>query len=99
MVVDLGELYSRNAAVALRAQGDGARGVRDVRVSLPIPDGAVGLYLLLDNDAPCWRLLSAALAGCRRMSQQADDLWPIFFFPAAADCAFATFVPGKGLLS
>ena len=39
------------AAVASRAQGDGACGVRDVRVSLPIPEGAAHPYLLLDQYA------------------------------------------------
>jgi hypothetical protein len=48
------------AAVALRAQGDGARGVLNAGVSLPIPEGAMDLCLLLDKDAPSWRLLSAA---------------------------------------
>jgi hypothetical protein len=48
------------AAVALRPQGDGARGVLDVDVSLPIPEGAVDLYLLLDQYAPFGRLLIEA---------------------------------------
>ena len=43
MVVDLGELYSRNRRGSPVASRDGARGVRDVRVSWPIPDGAVDL--------------------------------------------------------
>jgi hypothetical protein len=46
--------------VALPAQGDVARGVRNIRVPLPIPEGALDLYLLLDKDAPWRRLLSAA---------------------------------------
>ena len=42
------------AAVALRAQGDGARGVRDVQRTLTHPGaaGAAHLYLLLDQYAP-----------------------------------------------
>ena len=58
------------------------------------------LYLLLDKDAPCWRLLSAAIwpgvDGC--LSKQ-TTYGQFYSFSGAVDCAFATFVLGKGLLS
>jgi hypothetical protein len=41
-----------DAAIVLRAQGDGARVVLDVGVSLPIPEGAARVYNPLHQYAP-----------------------------------------------
>ena len=67
------------AAVALRAQGDGARGVLDVQVPLPIPEGAAHLYLLLDQYAPLLRApdrgLKPGIDGCLNARATYDQFY------------------------
>ena len=86
------------AAVALRAQGDGARGVRDGRVSWPIPEGAVDLYLLLDNDAPCWRLLSALFGRVSTDVSASGRLMVIFLFFQRNRLCVCDVRPWKGIV-
>src|SRR4051794_12047621 len=68
------------AAVGLRAQGEGARGVGDGRVSWPIPDGAVDLSLLLHNDAPWGRHWSARFGRVSKDASASGRLMVIFLF-------------------
>ena len=95
MVVDLGELYSRNRRGSLGAR-DGARGVGDGRVSWPIPDGAVDLSLLLHNDAPCGRHWSARFGRLLTDASSSGRLMVIFLFFQRSRLCISDVRPWKG---
>ena len=103
MVVDLGELCP-GIWPGGRVASSGRQSLRWAGCSAilahPAAEGAAHLYLLLDKDAPCPGLLNRGLQrgvdGC--LSKQ-TTYGHFYFFSGAMDCAFATFVLGKGLLS